>query len=545
MSVLPRASLPGDDRDGRRRSPRPVPVRRPQRRAARASSSPPATRFAFDEGTELFHEGDPADFWWVLLDGRVELVRRAGREEAVVMMTMDRPGVWAGGFHAWDDESSYLATGRGASSGRDVPGAVARRSASSRGPWFPFGVHLIEGFFQTVRSMDSLSRQREALIALGTFAAGLAPRDQQPGRRPPPAPSTRCRTRCDTLLSSLVQLAERSLLGRAVRRPRRAPPRDRARRRDRRRPAGDRRSRGDADRLARRARRRQRAGASHRRSPRPASTSPGASAPPRCSTAARSNPGSTGSPAPSPPGRCSSEMKDSTGAHLGARRRREVVLAARPRVAAAHRRHRGHREHARDARRTSCATASPSCATTAPTCPQIEANPGELNQVWTNLIDNAIDAMDGNGTLRISTRASTATISSSRSATPGPGCRPRCRPAPSSRSSRPRTSARAPVSASTSRAASSSTATTARSRSRRSRTRPCCACASPWSAPDGGDVTVAARARWVARGASDDLYNYVTSLLYTDGHGCRGERIACPSEPLARARPRWRRGGDH
>jgi signal transduction histidine kinase len=29
---------------------------------------------------------------------------------------------------------------------------------------------------------------------------------------------------------------------------------------------------------------------------------------------------------------------------------------------------------------------------------------GELNQVWTNLIDNAVDAMDGAGTLRVSTR---------------------------------------------------------------------------------------------------------------------------------------------
>ena len=29
---------------------------------------------------------------------------------------------------------------------------------------------------------------------------------------------------------------------------------------------------------------------------------------------------------------------------------------------------------------------------------------GELNQVWTNLIDNAIDAMNGTGTLRVSTR---------------------------------------------------------------------------------------------------------------------------------------------
>ena len=37
--------------------------------------------------------------------------------------------------------------------------------------------------------------------------------------------------------------------------------------------------------------------------------------------------------------------------------------------------------------------------------PRIEAYPGELNQVWTNLVDNAVDAMDGDGTLRITTRA--------------------------------------------------------------------------------------------------------------------------------------------
>src|SRR5262249_29221695 len=36
--------------------------------------------------------------------------------------------------------------------------------------------------------------------------------------------------------------------------------------------------------------------------------------------------------------------------------------------------------------------------------PEIEASPAELNQVWTNLIDNAVDAMDGHGTLRIATR---------------------------------------------------------------------------------------------------------------------------------------------
>src|SRR5579875_2643056 len=35
--------------------------------------------------------------------------------------------------------------------------------------------------------------------------------------------------------------------------------------------------------------------------------------------------------------------------------------------------------------------------------PRIPAYPAELNQVWTNLIDNAVTAMDGNGTLTVRT----------------------------------------------------------------------------------------------------------------------------------------------
>ncbi len=37
--------------------------------------------------------------------------------------------------------------------------------------------------------------------------------------------------------------------------------------------------------------------------------------------------------------------------------------------------------------------------------PTITANPAELNQVWTNLIDNAVDAMAGGGTLTVRTYA--------------------------------------------------------------------------------------------------------------------------------------------
>ena len=41
----------------------------------------------------------------------------------------------------------------------------------------------------------------------------------------------------------------------------------------------------------------------------------------------------------------------------------------------------------------------------APDLPHIQAYGSELNQVWTNLIDNAVDAMDGTGVIQIRTRA--------------------------------------------------------------------------------------------------------------------------------------------
>jgi signal transduction histidine kinase len=40
----------------------------------------------------------------------------------------------------------------------------------------------------------------------------------------------------------------------------------------------------------------------------------------------------------------------------------------------------------------------------APDLPRITAYGSELNQVWTNIIDNAIDAMDGKGAIAIRTR---------------------------------------------------------------------------------------------------------------------------------------------
>ena len=130
------------------------------------------TEVPFEPGQEVFAEGRPADFWWVLVEGRVDLVRHVGREETL-LGSMDVPGRWAGGFRAWDEHGAYLATARAATAGRffRVPAPALRGWATT---WFPLGVHLIEGLFRTARNFESTTRQKEALIALGTLAAGLA-----------------------------------------------------------------------------------------------------------------------------------------------------------------------------------------------------------------------------------------------------------------------------------------------------------------------------------------------------------------------------------
>ena len=155
-------------------------------------------------GADLFREGELADFWWLLLDGGIELVRRIGREDAVVAR-MDQPGRWAGGFRAWDEAGVYLATGRGKTEGRllRVPAVVLRDLSHA---WFPFAGHLIEGLYRTARSIESTARQRSALVTLGSLAAGLAHEINNPA-----AAATRAidalEGACDTLLAAPGRLA--------------------------------------------------------------------------------------------------------------------------------------------------------------------------------------------------------------------------------------------------------------------------------------------------------------------------------------------------
>jgi signal transduction histidine kinase len=166
------------------------------------------TEVRIQPGVELFREGEHADFWWLLVDGAIDLVRHVGREDTVVAR-MDVPGRWAGGFRAWDEDGVYLATGRGATAGRvlRVPAELLRERSTA---WFPFAGHLIQGLYHTARSIESTARQRESLITLGTLAAGLAHEINNPASAATRAVDA-LQTACAALVVSVGRLARDEL----------------------------------------------------------------------------------------------------------------------------------------------------------------------------------------------------------------------------------------------------------------------------------------------------------------------------------------------
>ena len=167
---------------------------------------------SFDVDDEVFHEGHPADLLWILLDGRLQLTRRiAGRP--VVVAEMSTPGQWAGGLTAWgetDGHSVYRASARAIEAGHCLVVPSDRLSELVE-RWSPFAKHMITGVYQTIRGIDAMARERESLVALGTLAAGLAHEINNPA-----AASLRAvealRATGEYMLAALVTLAEQGII---------------------------------------------------------------------------------------------------------------------------------------------------------------------------------------------------------------------------------------------------------------------------------------------------------------------------------------------
>ena len=178
----------------------------PDEQLAELAAAGEEVHFAADD--ILFEQGAPADDWWVLLEGRVELARRSGHEDTV-LATMETPGVWAGGFRAWSESASYLGNARAV-----APGRMFRLSAQALNAfverWFPLGGHLLAAYFRTVRNIEAAWRERAGLVALGTLSAGLAHEINNPAAAAAHSAAA-LQESTDELLAAMVSMAEQAV----------------------------------------------------------------------------------------------------------------------------------------------------------------------------------------------------------------------------------------------------------------------------------------------------------------------------------------------
>ncbi|MFD7709648.1 ATP-binding protein [Streptomyces sp. NPDC059785] len=123
----------------------------------------------------VYHEGDPATCLFVLLEGTLVMTRRVGGDDVETNRTSQR-GVYAGAMQSYlsvaPEEARYKGSLRVTEPSRffilpaEVFAAVLR-------DWFPMAVHLLEGMFYGSQKTQQTIGQRERLLALGSLSAGL------------------------------------------------------------------------------------------------------------------------------------------------------------------------------------------------------------------------------------------------------------------------------------------------------------------------------------------------------------------------------------
>jgi signal transduction histidine kinase len=122
----------------------------------------------------VFPEGDPATCFYVLLEGTIALSRRVGADDVETTRT-DQRGAYAGAWAAFlrDDSSKrYNATLTAITPVRFFT-LAAEDFTALMSQWFPMAVHLLEGLFYGSQNTQRVIGERERLLALGSLSAGL------------------------------------------------------------------------------------------------------------------------------------------------------------------------------------------------------------------------------------------------------------------------------------------------------------------------------------------------------------------------------------
>jgi signal transduction histidine kinase len=121
----------------------------------------------------LCAEGDPATCFYVLIDGELVMTKRSGSVDVETGRTSQR-GVYCGAWSAYipGEEHVYQASVRLTRESRMFV-LDAEAFAHFMESQFPMAVHLLEGHMVGTARARSILDQREKLLALGTITAGL------------------------------------------------------------------------------------------------------------------------------------------------------------------------------------------------------------------------------------------------------------------------------------------------------------------------------------------------------------------------------------
>jgi signal transduction histidine kinase len=161
--------------------------------------------------TTLLAEGAPAEVLVILLSGAMTLSRKVGEDELEVSRT-DQVGVYAGAMQSYVQDrpdQGYTGTVRVLSDARFF---VLRSGdfAWMMRTWFPMAIHLLEGLFLGMRNTQRIVGQRQKLLALGALSAGLTHELNNPAAAAVRATST-LRDRVAGMRHKLAMLAHDEL----------------------------------------------------------------------------------------------------------------------------------------------------------------------------------------------------------------------------------------------------------------------------------------------------------------------------------------------
>ncbi|KUN89416.1 histidine kinase [Streptomyces bungoensis] len=122
----------------------------------------------------VYAEGEPATCFYVMIEGTVVLSRRVGGDDVEVSRTSQR-GVYGGAMQAYlgDRVRQVYNNSMRVTEPTRFFVLPADTFASIMSEWFPMAVHLLEGLFFGSKNTQAMIGQRERLLALGSLSAGL------------------------------------------------------------------------------------------------------------------------------------------------------------------------------------------------------------------------------------------------------------------------------------------------------------------------------------------------------------------------------------